>query len=263
MGCKGSSKCISKVPFPSIIATVMCLSGSGIFLGSAYKGITLTIQMYEVVFQVKVQGFTDLRVVFVVLSLLSAILGTIMMVVGFLATGSTRNILYFGWKARMGGRVSCGLFLVTAYLVQIGWITILTCVIVILFVFQISRGLCNNLSAPDSKKECIDLSQFGMMDGLWNELLSDFVEAIILNFMFPNGIKYENLIICSDGKVKEFCNDYVEEGVGMYVMASVASVVIILSLVHYGICLAANYIKLNDMEKIRDLTHLNYNEEGN
>ncbi|XP_022235692.1 proteolipid protein DM beta-like isoform X2 [Limulus polyphemus] len=243
MGCKGSSKCISKVPFPSIIATVMCLSGSGIFLGSAYKGITLTIQMYEVVFQVKVQGFTDLRVVFVVLSLLSAILGTIMMVVGFLATGSTRNILYFGWKARMGGRVSCGLFLVTAYLVQIGWITILTCVIVILFVFQISRGLCNNLSAPDSKKECIDLSQF--------------------DFMFPNGIKYENLIICSDGKVKEFCNDYVEEGVGMYVMASVASVVIILSLVHYGICLAANYIKLNDMEKIRDLTHLNYNEEGN
>ncbi|XP_076362792.1 proteolipid protein DM beta-like isoform X2 [Tachypleus tridentatus] len=214
MSCKGCRKCTSKVPFPSIIATVMCLAGSGMFLGYAYKGITLTIQMYEVVFQVKVEGFTDLRVVFVVISLLSAILGTLLMVVSFRATGSIRNILYFGWKARIGGRISCGLFLVTAYIVQIGWITILTCVTIIMFVFQLSRGLCNNLSAADSKKECIDLSQF--------------------DFMFPNGIKYENLIICSEGKVKEFCNDYVEEGVGMYIMASAASVVIILSLVLEG-----------------------------
>ncbi|XP_022239336.1 proteolipid protein DM beta-like [Limulus polyphemus] len=241
MCCKGCARCMLKIPFPSVIATVMCLSGSGIFLGSAYKGITLTLRMYEVVFQVKARGFIDLRLAFLSLSLLVAILGIILVIIGFLATGATRNKVYRGWKARMGGRVSCGVFLVTSYFVQIGWIVILACLTVILFVFRVSWGLCNNLNVTDAKKQCIDLTQF--------------------DFMFPNGTKYENLLICSEGKIKEFCKDYVEQAVVMYILATVACVLIIISLIHYGISLAANYTRIKN-EKFADLQELQNLQDG-
>jgi Myelin proteolipid protein (PLP or lipophilin) len=37
------------------------------------------------------------------------ILAVIMLVVGCLATGSTRHTVYRAWKARVGGRLSCAI----------------------------------------------------------------------------------------------------------------------------------------------------------
>jgi len=45
----------------------------------------------------------------IILGGIMAALALIMLVVGCLATGSTRHTVYRAWKARVGGRFSCAI----------------------------------------------------------------------------------------------------------------------------------------------------------
>jgi hypothetical protein len=49
------------------------------------------------------------RFVMIILGGIMGILAVIMLVVGCLATGSTRHTVYRAWKARVGGRLSCAI----------------------------------------------------------------------------------------------------------------------------------------------------------
>lgn len=49
--------------------------------------------------------------------------------------------------------------------------------------------------------------------------------------MFPDGMRQEHMKIQGDVQIKKFCKDYVEKIEGMFIIATVASVMIILSLV--------------------------------
>ncbi|XP_076347879.1 neuronal membrane glycoprotein M6-a-like isoform X2 [Tachypleus tridentatus] len=242
--CGGCFRCMARVPYATLIATVMCFAGSGVFLGSMYKGVALTLRMFEDVFQIRFQGthgdlrLTDLRIIFIVIGGMMGVLSLFLLLVGCLATGATRERIYRGWKARLGGRISCALFLVVTYILDLAWILVLACLVVITFVFMVSWGLCNQLKITDSERQCIDLTHF--------------------DFMFPSETKYENLRICSEGKVKEFCKDYVEQATIMYLLATAACVLVVISLVHYLICLSANYAHIKDNEKFQDLQELQY-----
>ncbi|XP_013791766.1 myelin proteolipid protein A-like, partial [Limulus polyphemus] len=106
MGCRG---CLTTVPYATLIATVLCFAGSGVFLGSMYKGVALTLRMFEDVFQIQFHMLTDLRIIFVVIGGIMGILSVLLLIVGFSATGAIREKVYWGWKARMGGQISCAL----------------------------------------------------------------------------------------------------------------------------------------------------------
>lgn len=49
--------------------------------------------------------------------------------------------------------------------------------------------------------------------------------------MFPEGIRHEHMKVEGDSNVKAFCKDYVEKVEIMFILATVASVLVILSLV--------------------------------
>jgi hypothetical protein len=74
--------------------------------------------------------------------------------------------------------------------------------------------------------------------------------------MFPQGTKQEHLKVCGEHDVKLFCKDYTEKIEVMVILATVASVLVILSLVHYLMCLAANYAHIRDHEKFQELQDL-------
>ncbi|XP_013790820.2 neuronal membrane glycoprotein M6-a-like, partial [Limulus polyphemus] len=193
--CGGCLRCMSRIPYATLIATVMCVAGSGLFLGSMYRGAALTLKIFEDLFHIRFHGtsgdlrLTDLRVIFVVIGGVMGVVCVFLLVVGVLATGATRERVYRGWKARVGGRISCALFLVITYILDVAWMLVLACLVIISFIFMVSWGLCNQIKVANGQSQCIDLSNF--------------------DFMFPSGTKYENLRICSEGKVKEFCKDYV------------------------------------------------------
>lgn len=49
----------------------------------------------------------DLHVVFIIIGSVMGAFSLILLLVGFLATGATRERVYRGFKSRIGGRVSC------------------------------------------------------------------------------------------------------------------------------------------------------------
>lgn len=57
-------------------------------------------------------------------------------------------------------------------------------------------------------------------------------------------------------EVKAFCKDCVETAEVMFILATVACLLIILSQVNYLICLAANYAHIRDHEKFQELQEM-------
>jgi hypothetical protein len=74
--------------------------------------------------------------------------------------------------------------------------------------------------------------------------------------MFPAGTREEDMRICEEFKVKAFCKDAVEKAEVMFILATLSCLLIILSLVHYLMCLAANYAHIRDHEKFQELQEL-------
>lgn len=62
--------------------------------------------------------------------------------------------------------------------------------------------------------------------------------------------------VCDEFKVKAFCKDSVEKAEVMFILATLSCLLIILSLVHYLMCLAANYAHIRDHEKFQELQEL-------
>lgn len=80
----------------------------------------------------------------------------------------------------------------------------------------------------------------------------------LLDFLFPSGTLQERMIVRGDHDVKLFCKDYVEKAEVMFIIAAAACVLVILSLVHYLMCLAANYAHIRDHEKFQELQDLQF-----
>lgn len=65
-----------------------------------------------------------------------------------------------------------------------------------------------------------------------------------------------------DGEKKLFCKDYVNNAIIMFILASVSAFLVILSLIHYLMCLAANYAHIKDQEKFNDLQEIQFLQES-
>lgn len=52
-----------------------------------------------------------------------------------------------------------------------------------------------------------------------------------LDFLFPLGTRQEHMKVCETQEVKLFCKDYVEKAEVMFILATAATLLIILSLV--------------------------------
>uniref|UniRef100_U5EXZ1 Putative conserved plasma membrane protein n=1 Tax=Corethrella appendiculata TaxID=1370023 RepID=U5EXZ1_9DIPT len=232
--------CMSRIPYATLIATVMCLIGVGIFCGTMYRGTSLAIIMFDQVFHLRLLWIEAVQMIFVVVGASMAALGFMILFVGCLATGATRYKVYRAWGSRVGGRISCAIFMSITYLLNIVWILILCFLAVVTFLFTVFWNMCSNPNVQ-AHRDCIDLTQF--------------------YFMFPSETKQEDMKICEQNKVKAFCKDGVEKCEIMFILALLSALLVILSLVHYLMCLAANYAHIRDHEKFQELQEIqNLNE---
>jgi hypothetical protein len=77
-----------------------------------------------------------------------------------------------------------------------------------------------------------------------------------LDFLFPREAREEDMKVCDEHEVKAFCKDAVEKAELMFILATLACLLIILSLVHYLMCLAANYAHIRNHEKFQELQEI-------
>ncbi|XP_063987961.1 neuronal membrane glycoprotein M6-a isoform X1 [Diachasmimorpha longicaudata] len=229
--------CMSRVPYATVIATIMCCLGVGIFCGTMYRGATLTTLMMQQVFYLRLPWLEALQVIFATLGACMAALGFMILCVGCLATGATRHKVYRAWRARVGGRITCAVFMTITYVLTLGWLLIFAFLVITTSIFTIFWGLCGNPRIQDAA-DCINFTQFA--------------------FMFPSNMRDEDLKICGPKEIKDFCKDGVEKAESMFILATAASMLVILSLVHYLMCLSANYAHIRDHEKFQELQELQY-----
>lgn len=237
--CTGSCRCLTRVPYATLIATVLCCTGVGIFLGSFYRGIALTLRMFEEVFKFRFHWLNDLHLVFIIIGGVMGGYSLVLLLVGFLATGATRERVYRGIKSRIGGRISCALFMVITYILEVIWLLVMVSLVIIAFVVSVWWEVCNRLKEETNPaNRCIDLTQFA--------------------FLFPNNTDTSLLRICDEGKQKNFCKDCVEPSEVMFLLSLSASFLVVISLMNYLMCLSSNYARIKDNEKFQDLQELQY-----
>lgn len=213
----------------------MCLTGVGVFCGTIYRGATLSYQMLEQVFYIQSSWIEPLKLTLMGISGFMGAVGLMILFVGCLATGATRQKVYRAWGARVGGRISCAVFMSISYILQIVWLLIFIFLVIITLVFTVFVKMCSSHRVQNH--ECLSFRQF--------------------DFFFPDGQRPEHMEVC-DHKTKEFCKDYVEKAEIMFVLSLIACFFIILSLIHYLMCLSANYAHIRDHEKFQDLQELKY-----
>lgn len=77
-----------------------------------------------------------------------------------------------------------------------------------------------------------------------------------IDFLFPKDVRNEDMKICEKFEIKAFCKDGVEPAETMFILATLSCLLIILSLVHYLMCLSANYAHIRDHEKFQELQEI-------
>lgn len=157
--------CITRIPFATLMATMMLLIGVGVFCGTMYRGSSLAVIMFDNVFHLKLLWIEAIQMIFVVIAASMAALGFMILFVGFLATGATRHKVYRAWGSRVGGRISCAVFMVVTYTLKIVWILILCFLSIVTFCFTIFWKMCSKTEVQ-THRTCIDLTQFSKLMNL-------------------------------------------------------------------------------------------------
>ncbi|XP_066995720.1 neuronal membrane glycoprotein M6-a isoform X2 [Anabrus simplex] len=230
-------ECMTRIPYATLIATIMCIVGVGVFCGTMYRGVTLSVLMFERVFHLRLAWLEAVKIVFVIIGASMGALGLMILFVGCLATGATRHKVYRAWGARVGGRISCAVFISITYILEIAWLLMLCFLVIVTLIFTIFWALCSSPRVQNDR-QCIEFGQF--------------------DFIFPKNTPLEDMRVCDTNEIKMFCKDCVERAEVMFILASVSCLLVILSLVHYLICLSANYAHIRDHEKFQELQELQY-----
>ncbi|XP_001952193.2 neuronal membrane glycoprotein M6-a [Acyrthosiphon pisum] len=230
-----SVACTTRIPYATLIAALLCCTGIGVFCCTMYRGVTLSALMLDQVFHLYIGWLETVKTVLVLIAAGMGALTLMIIFVGFLATGATRRRIYKAWRNRVGGRISCAVFMGIIYVLQFFWIFVFGLLIVSTFILTVFWKMCVSTQVQDYH-QCIDLTQF--------------------NFLFPQSTRIEYLKICEIREIKFFCRDFVEKSEFMFMMATFGVILILISLVHYLMCLSANYAHIRDHEKFEELQEL-------
>ncbi|XP_064482239.1 neuronal membrane glycoprotein M6-a-like isoform X2 [Ornithodoros turicata] len=235
--CSRVPRCLSRVPFATLIATVMFCAGVAIFLGSTQRAAASTLRIVDLLLPTVVTsgsrprpryGADEVRAGLVGGGVTMGVLGLALLVIACLATGPTRERL--GWRARAGSRFCCALLMGLAYVALLGWIALSACAGLAATLCWLAGGMCSQMR---DETACVDLRQF--------------------EFLLPtDGTTQSQLVLCG-GRRKEFCKDHVEGSTVLWILGAASGVLVVLSLVHHLMCLAANYAHIKDQQKMGDL----------
>lgn len=122
-------------------------------------------------------------------------------------------------------------FMVITYTLQVAWLLMFCFLVIVTFVFTIFWNMCAN-PRVGNLQDCIDFTQFcTFCSHIHRSKCLQLLFFLVLDFLFPHGTRQEHMKVCETQEVKLFCKDYVEKAEVMFILATAATVLIILSLV--------------------------------
>uniref|UniRef100_A0A915EE66 Uncharacterized protein n=1 Tax=Ditylenchus dipsaci TaxID=166011 RepID=A0A915EE66_9BILA len=210
--------CLSRVPYSSLMAFVMC------FIGVILFSIMMTALNIT-----DIPWLDKIHIVFVITALLMVTVALVLLCIGILSTGSTREEVFKRESARQGGRISCIVAITLSYLLNILWIGIVSVTAIFSFVYYVFGELCSSLTAY-TENDCLDFS-------VLRPLVKDFSES--------------TLILCG-GNVQQFCA-LTNTVLIWYIVGFIGSLIVTLGLVQFIASNSANYAHVNSEQRYAEL----------
>lgn len=240
MGSGGKNECtacITRVPYATLIALIMCWAGVGVFCGTMYRGVNLSLRLLQDVFKLDkgLQWVEPTQLAFVILGASMAALALMILVTAFLATGATRVEVYRSSVGRAGGRIASACFIFITYILLLAWLVVLGCCIVMTTFTTLGWGVCST-------------DEIGWFDGV--------IDFYPFHFMFPEGTEKVNMVVEGQAEMKLFCKDFIQRAEVMFILATVSCTLVVLSQVHFLMSLAANYAHIRGHDKFTDIQEL-------
>ncbi|KAK0064785.1 proteolipid protein DM beta [Biomphalaria pfeifferi] len=233
-------QCLGRTPFASLLAALMVIIGTCVFCGTSFQALQLIIVgVFNNLFRFNLNWLEVLQVLFVVIGVVMGLFAIILLIFGFLATGSTRNNIYSGPKCIMGGRITAALFMLISYVLTLGWLALMAVGMVSVTVYASVDSICTNeiygKRAEELVTYCFNLTRFGVYR---EERNSDSV--------------------CDYANLRALCNKVTEAG-PLFCVAFGATVLVVVGMVHFLITLAANYTRIKisrELTEYRDAVEM-------
>uniref|UniRef100_A0A915A7Q5 Uncharacterized protein n=1 Tax=Parascaris univalens TaxID=6257 RepID=A0A915A7Q5_PARUN len=240
---RGSKKrgddCLLRVPFASLIASLLCAVGISLFAIMIAWSFNASVEQFRRALNTDSLPWLDkVQVFFIVITIIMAVAIILLLIVGTLSTGSTRDDIYSGVKGQLGGRIANALAMLFTYMLNICWLICLIFIAIFCFIYYIFTSLCASLSAY-SDSNCID---FGIFRPLFQKI--------------PDS---SSLRLCG-GSIQEFCA-LSSSAFVWFIVGLIATLLIIKGLIHFLICCAANYAHVTSGRKYEDLRELLASED--
>lgn len=229
--------CVSKIPWGTLLATIVVCLGVGLFCGAGYRATqTVNEGIFRGLFNFYIEWLQSVEIGFFVFAIFMGLFAILLMTFGFLASSATRDNLYSGVKCIMGGRISAFLFLALTYLLNGAWILITSFVGVMIVIYMMLYSVCSvevqqrSYQFIDSEWEfCLNLSRFGIYRNITYGM--------------------DTNALCDESDLNDFC-DYVNKAGPQFCIAFAGSFLIVLGLVMYIMELGANYSKIQTSKEI-------------
>ncbi|XP_071748222.1 neuronal membrane glycoprotein M6-b isoform X3 [Lepeophtheirus salmonis] len=227
-------KCITRIPYASLIALIMSWTGVGVFCGTLYRGVNLTLRMLQDVFHLdKGLGWIEpTQIAFIILASTMAAIALMILCITILTTKTTRQGLHQSTIGRNSAKLICIIFIGITYILLILWLIKFAACIVTTVFYTLSWGLC-------------DTDEIAWEDG--------FIDFYPFHFLFPNGTGRSYMEVRGTIEIKQFCKDYVEHAEIMFLLACFSSFIVILSLVHFLMTLSSNFAHIHNYSKFRNI----------
>lgn len=232
MGC---DDCLGRTPYASLIATVTMCLGVGLFCGTGYRAVDLTMNgIFRRLYGVELPWLQNIQVIFLIFGLTMAIFSIILLFFGFLATGVTRENIFSNLKAAVGGRVFAGVLMVTTYIINTIWLAVTFLCAVPIVIYVMIKSVCvNEIEQRDYwffDNYCLNLTRFG----IYHEVRGYMV----------NGL-------CDEIDLSQFC-EYTYDAGPMYCFAYIGSFFIVIGLTIYLVSLSSNYHRIKSSQTLKE-----------
>ncbi len=152
--------CLGRIPYASLLSFLVLSTGVGLFCAFGYQAVNASVRQMGDVLGLSVPVTDNLRLGFILVGVLMALISVILLVIGILATGGTRLQVYDGWKSRLGGRISCGVFLGLSYLLNLLWLFVFSVTGAMAFVYYVLNSFCPHQVVSGNNGQCVNLTLF-------------------------------------------------------------------------------------------------------
>uniref|UniRef100_W5LKY0 Neuronal membrane glycoprotein M6-a n=1 Tax=Astyanax mexicanus TaxID=7994 RepID=W5LKY0_ASTMX len=205
-------KCLSGIPYASLIATILLYAGVALFCGCGHEALSGTVTILQNYFEV-VRSPVDALDVFTMIDILKYVIygvaaaffvyGILLMVEGFFTTGAIRD-LYGDFKITTCGRCVSAWFILLTYIFMLAWLGVTAFTSLPVFMYFNIWNTCQNTTVLEGANLCFDLRQFGMVTT--NEVKKVCTGSVnFLKMCESNEVHYLMVLAANWAYVKDAC----------------------------------------------------------